>query len=59
MSNERPLYCSFCAKSQHDVECMVAGPDCFICSECITLCSEIVEDHREAQVAKEPTNEPS
>ena len=28
------LYCSFCGKSQHEVDKLVAGPSIFICNEC-------------------------
>jgi ATP-dependent Clp protease ATP-binding subunit ClpX len=37
-------YCSFCKKSQHEVEKVIAGPDVFICDECIRLCNEILEE---------------
>jgi len=36
--------CSFCGKSQEEVEKLIAGPDVFICDECIELCNEIVLD---------------
>lgn len=39
-----PMRCSFCAKSQVEVEKLVAGPGVFICDECIALCNEIVAD---------------
>jgi hypothetical protein len=38
------LYCSFCGKSQHDVQKLVAGPAVFICDECIDLCVDIVDE---------------
>jgi len=38
------LYCSFCGKSQDIVKKLVAGPDVYICDECIDLCNEIVAD---------------
>jgi hypothetical protein len=43
------LYCSFCGKSQHDVQKLIAGPSVFICDECVDLCTDIVEpdDDRE------------
>lgn len=34
--------CSFCGKNQDEVEKLIAGPDVFICNECIELCNEIV-----------------
>lgn len=33
------LHCSFCGKSQHDVEKLVAGPAVFICNECVAKCN--------------------
>ena len=40
------LYCSFCGKSQYEVQQLIAGPGSFICAECVDLCSEIVETKR-------------
>jgi ATP-dependent Clp protease ATP-binding subunit ClpX len=39
--------CSFCGKKQDDVDKLIAGPDVFICDECIELCNEIVQDKKE------------
>lgn len=36
--------CSFCGKNQDDVEKLIAGPDVYICDECIELCNEIVHE---------------
>jgi len=36
--------CSFCGKNQDEVGKLVAGPNVYICDECINLCNEIVED---------------
>src|SRR3989344_6183202 len=46
--NEKPdketLYCTFCSKSQHEVNTLVAGPACYICDECVELCFAIIEE---------------
>lgn len=51
------LQCSFCAKSQDDVRKLVAGPNVYICDECIDLCNDILseelEDSDNAQFAGE------
>ena len=50
MSSGNPpytCYCSFCGKSQFDVECLIAGPTVFICGECVALCCNIVK-HKHA-----------
>jgi hypothetical protein len=38
------VYCSFCAKSQHEVAKLIVGPTAFICDECVNFCTEIVHD---------------
>ena len=38
----KTLHCSFCGKSQHKVEKLIAGPGCFICNECVKLCDNII-----------------
>jgi ATP-dependent Clp protease ATP-binding subunit ClpX len=43
-STEKPLYCSFCGKSQHEVKKLIAGPSVFICDECIDLCTDIITE---------------
>lgn len=36
--------CSFCGKSRHAVEFLIAGPKVYICDECIGLCNGILEE---------------
>ena len=36
--------CSFCGKTQDQVRRLVAGPNVYICNECILLCQEIISD---------------
>jgi len=40
----KTLHCSFCAKSQHEVRKLIAGPWVYICDECVDLCVDIVRD---------------
>lgn len=35
--------CSFCGKSQSQAEKLIAGPNLFICSECVKLCDTILD----------------
>ncbi|RUO77173.1 ATP-dependent protease ATP-binding subunit ClpX [Idiomarina seosinensis] len=41
---EKPLYCTFCGKSQHEVKKLIAGPSVFICDECVDLCNDILKE---------------
>ena len=55
-SKEFPTSCSFCGKSQEEVDKLIAGPDVFICDECVALCNEIVhEDKRLGAVQDDGT----
>ena len=42
-ANER-LKCSFCGKTQDQVKKLIAGPDVYICDECVELCNEILDE---------------
>lgn len=49
---EKQVRCSFCGKTQEQVRRLVAGPNVYICDECIALCNEIVDE--EANCFDEP-----
>lgn len=38
------LRCNFCGKNQDEVKRLIAGPNVYICDECIGLCSDILDD---------------
>ncbi|WP_130861030.1 ATP-dependent protease ATP-binding subunit ClpX [Bacilliculturomica massiliensis] len=40
----KQLKCSFCGKSQDQVRRLVAGPNVYICDECIELCQDIIKE---------------
>lgn len=48
--------CSFCGKNQDEVNKLIAGPDVFICDECIDLCNEIVQDEAGGDSEDEAAN---
>lgn len=41
---DKNVRCSFCGKSQDEVMKMIAGPNVFICDECIDVCCSIIEE---------------
>jgi len=51
------LKCSFCGKSQDQVKKLIAGPQVYICDECVELCNEILDEEffelKEKKAAKE------
>ena len=40
--SNKQLQCSFCGKSQEQVRRLIAGPEVYICDECIELCQDII-----------------
>ncbi|MCD8300052.1 MAG: ATP-dependent Clp protease ATP-binding subunit ClpX, partial [Clostridiales bacterium] len=45
MNQDDRIRCSFCGKTQDQVEKLISGPNgAFICDECIEVCNEILED---------------
>ena len=42
------LRCSFCGKTQDQVKKLIAGPNVYICDECIDLCADIIEEDYDA-----------
>ena len=54
-SNDKLLYCSFCGKSQHEVQKLIAGPQVFICNECIELCTDVIREEAAQVTELEPT----
>ena len=42
--NRQGPRCSFCGKAQNMVERLVAGPNVYICNECIDLCNDILKE---------------
>jgi len=50
------LKCSFCGKSQKQVQQLIAGPGVYICDECVDLCNEIIEE-RLAEAGEEASSE--
>ena len=51
MAKMDTLYCSFCGKSQSQVQRLIAGTrkDVYICDECVELCSELLEEEMEGE----------
>ena len=42
--NTNLTMCSFCGKSQDQVQKLIAGPAIYICNECVNLCNDILNE---------------
>ncbi len=48
-SSNSSLRCSFCSKSQSEVRKLIAGPNVYICDECIEICTDIIAEERDLE----------
>jgi len=44
----KELFCSFCGKSQHQVKKLIAGPNVYICNECVDLCDGMLAEETQS-----------
>ncbi len=56
-TNKNSIHCSFCGRPQELAKNFVAGPDVYICDECIAMCNEIIAAQQEAENASENSME--
>ena len=49
MEDKKVPRCSFCNKTQDQVRKLIAGPNAFICDECIGICSEMITEEFEEE----------
>lgn len=47
------LCCSFCGKDQESVQRLIAGPDVYICDECVNLCNDILTQDKLSEQSAE------
>ena len=55
-NTDEALRCSFCHKSQEQVEKLISSPSdyprAYICDECVRVCQQILEDERREQATQ-------
>ncbi|WP_028585034.1 ATP-dependent Clp protease ATP-binding subunit ClpX [Desulfogranum mediterraneum] len=57
--HEGSCTCSFCGKTQEEVGKLVAGPNVYICDECIDLCNEIILDSAAEMASVDGEHQPT
>lgn len=53
---DKLIYCSFCGRSNYEVNSMVAGPDVYICDRCVADASGIVKSDLASRAKKRSAN---
>jgi hypothetical protein len=41
-----PQRCSFCGRDPYQLRKLVAGPNVYICADCVEVCADIISDDR-------------
>ncbi len=52
LPKDNKLRCSFCGKTQDEVQKLIAGPGVYICDECVELCSDMLYEEMMLPPAK-------
>jgi len=52
------LRCSFCNKTQREVRKLIAGPNVYICDECVDICLDIIAEDRAREARESRRNLP-
>ncbi len=58
-NNDMMVYCSFCGKSQDEVQKIIAGNNAFICNECVELAQEIIREELAEEVLADLSEVPN
>jgi ATP-dependent Clp protease ATP-binding subunit ClpX len=56
--NNRGVFCSFCGKSQDQVQRILAGPGAYICNECVRTCLDILSEDDEQELVSSSFDTP-
>ena len=57
--NDPKLNCSFCGKTAEEVKKLIAGPEVYICDECVGLCHNILANNDKNEIVAEISQEPN
>ena len=57
--SKNTLYCSFCGKSQNEVRKLIAGPNVYVCDECVELCMDILREENKTTSSQKSEGVPA
>ncbi len=52
-NDKKEVRCSFCGRTQDEVKRLIAGPNAYICNECVEICADLIEEEEETIVDEE------
>ncbi len=51
-NEKKEVRCSFCGRTQDEVKRLIAGPNAYICNECVDICADLVREEEEEEAAE-------
>ena len=54
-SSDKKISCSFCGKSQEEVKKLIAGPNVYICNECVNVCTSVIAQEERKHIEPNAT----
>jgi len=54
VKNAEHICCSFCLKPRHRAANLIAGPDVYICADCVELCNQIIRESGSSRPEEAP-----
>ena len=51
-TEKKEVRCSFCGRTQDEVKRLIAGPNAYICNECVDICADLVREEEEDEAAE-------
>ncbi len=51
-NEKKEVRCSFCGRTQDEVKRLIAGPNAYICNECVDICADLVREEEEDEAAE-------
>ncbi len=52
-NDKKDVRCSFCGRTQEEVRRLIAGPNAYICNECVGICADLIEGEDEEDSSAE------
>jgi len=49
LADNKEFKCSFCGKPKNEIKTLIAGPNNYICNECIDLCHDIIHEVKSSE----------
>ena len=50
-NDKKDVRCSFCGRTQDEVKRLIAGPNAYICNDCVGICADLINEENDGEEA--------